>query len=95
MDKKAFMNALSSQLADWQKELNDLSAKANKAGTKAKAEIQNQIKDLNSKMDEAQSKLKQIQEVGDEAWDSVREGFEKSWTEFRGAFKNALSRFKL
>lgn len=94
MDKKAFMNTLSTQVTEWQKELNDLSARAEQAGTKAKTEFQGQIKDLNSKLDDAQSKLKQIQAVGPDAWEDVREGFEKGWTEMRSAFKNALSRFK-
>ena len=44
MDKKAFMNTLSSQITEWQKELTDLSARAEQAGTKAKTEIQSQIK---------------------------------------------------
>jgi peptidoglycan hydrolase CwlO-like protein len=94
MDKKDFMNTLSSQITDWQKELTDLSARAEQAGTKAKTEIQSQIKELNSKLDDAQGKLKQIQAVGPDAWEDVREGFEKGWTEMRSAFKNALARFK-
>lgn len=94
MDKKAFINTLSSQITEWQKELTDLSARAEKAGAKAKSEFQSQMKDLNSKLDDAQSKLKQIQAVGPDAWEDVRDGFEKSWTELRGAFKAALSRFK-
>jgi predicted nucleic acid-binding Zn-ribbon protein len=94
MDRKAFMNSLSSQITEWQKELTDLSARAEQAGAKAKTEFQSQIKDLNSRLDDAQSKLKQIQAVGPDAWDDVREGFEKSWTEMRTAFKNALTRFK-
>jgi chromosome segregation ATPase len=94
MDKKAFLKLLSSQISDWQKELTDLSARAEKAGTKAKAEFQDQIKELNSKLDEAQAKLKQIQAVGPDVWEDVREGFEKSWNEMRTAFKSALARFK-
>jgi chromosome segregation ATPase len=94
MDRKAFMNTLSSQISEWQKELTDLSARAEQAGSKAKTEFQSQIKDLNSKLDDAQSKLKQIQAVGPDAWEDVRAGFEKSWTEMSSAFKNALARFK-
>lgn len=94
MDKKEFLNALQSQIADWQKELNDLGPRADKAGSRAKEEIQSQIKELNGRLDEARAKLKQIQEVGPDAWEDVRAGFEKSWTEMHGAIKNALSRFK-
>ncbi len=94
MDRKTFLNSLSSQITDWQKELNDLSGRAEQAGTKAKTEVQSQIKDLNAKLDDARSKLKQIQAVGPDAWEDVREGFEKSWTEIHGAFKSALARFK-
>ena len=94
MDKKEFVNTLSSQITEWQKELTDLGARADKAGTRAKAEVQAQFKELNAKLDEAQVKVKQIQAVGPDAWDDVRAGFEKSWTEMRGAFKSAIARFK-
>jgi len=94
MDRKAFMNTLSSQITEWQKELTDLSARAEKAGSKAKTDFQGQIKDLNARLDDAQAKLRQIQAVGPDAWEDVREGFEKSWTEMRTAFKNALARFR-
>jgi len=94
MDKKEFLNALQTQIGEWQKELTELGARADKAGTRAKAEFQTQIKELNTRLDEAQEKLKQIQAVGPDAWEDVRAGFEKSWTEMRGAFKSAMARFK-
>jgi len=94
MDKKEFLNSLQAQISDWQKELNDLGARADKAGARAKDELQAQIKELNAHLDEARGKLKQIQEVGPDAWEDVRAGFEKSWTEMRGAFRSALARFK-
>jgi chromosome segregation ATPase len=94
MDRKTFLDTLSTQITEWQKELNDLSGRAEKAGAKAKTEAQAQIKELNARLEDARSKLKQIQAVGPDAWEDVRGGFEKSWTEVRSAFKTALSRFK-
>ena len=94
MDKKEFLNALQAQIGEWQKELADLGARADKAGARAKEEVQAQIRELNGRLDEAQEKLKQIQAVGPDAWEDVRAGFEKSWTEMRGAFRSALARFK-
>jgi len=78
MDKKAFMNTLSSQITEWQKELADLSARGEQAGEKAKTEIQSQIKELNSRLDDAQGKLKRIQAVGPDAWEDVREGLRRA-----------------
>ena len=94
MDKKEFLNSLQSQIGEWQKELNDLGARADKAGARAKDELQAQIRELNTHLDDARTKLRQIQDVGPDAWEDVRAGFEKSWTEMRGAFKSALARFK-
>ena len=94
MDRKDFLNTLSTQISEWQKELNDLSGKAEQAGARAKTEVQGQIKELNAKLEDARAKVKQIQAVGPDAWEDVREGFEKSWTDVRSAFKTALSRFK-
>ena len=39
MDKKAFMNTLSSQITEWQKELADLSARGEQAGEKARGAV--------------------------------------------------------
>jgi hypothetical protein len=35
-----------------------------------------------------------LQEAGDGAWDDMKKGMEKSWTELRGAFSNAFAKFK-
>jgi hypothetical protein len=92
-DKQSFLQKLATQLQEWDTEIDELKVKAHLAKADAKDELNKQIEDLRVKKEAAQVKLKQLQEVGDEAWDELKAGAEKSWTELRGAFRSAMSKF--
>lgn len=93
-DKKSFLQKLAVQLQEWDTEIDELKVKAHLAKADAKDELLKQIEELRVKRDTAQTKLKQMQEVSDEAWDDIRTGLEKSWTELSGAFRSAMAKFK-
>jgi uncharacterized coiled-coil DUF342 family protein len=93
-DKKSFLQKLSEQLQELDTELDELKVKAHLAKADARDELQKQMEELRVKRDEAQIKLKELQGVGDEAWDEIKAGVEKSWGELRGAFKSALAKFQ-
>jgi uncharacterized coiled-coil DUF342 family protein len=92
-DKKSYLQKLAAQLQDWDTEIDELKVKAHLAKADAKDEFAKQIEDLRSKRQAMQSKLQQLQDSGDEAWDDIKTGLEKSWTELRGSFRNAMSKF--
>ncbi len=92
-DKKSFLQKLAVQLQELDIELDELKVKAHLAKADARDELQKQIADLHVKREAAQGKLKQLQEAGDEAWDDIKDGVEKSWGELKGAFKNAMAKF--
>ncbi len=92
-DKKSYLQMLAGQLQEWETELDGLKVKVHLAKADAQDELQKQIEELRSKKEMAQGKLKQLQEAGDEAWDDIKAGVEKSWTELRGAFSSAISKF--
>ncbi|NUM68634.1 hypothetical protein HUU39_25750, partial [candidate division KSB1 bacterium] len=56
-------------------------------------EIEEQITELRAKKDAAMLKFNQLQEASDEAWEDIKAGAEKSWTELKGAFKSAFAKF--
>ncbi len=92
--KQSYLNKLASQLQEWDKEIDVLKVKADNAKAGAKVELQTQLNELRAKRDSAQVKFKELQQAGDEAWDDIKDGVEKSWTELKGAFKSAMSKFK-
>lgn len=92
-DKKSYLQMLADQLREWDTEIDELKVKAHLAKADAKDELQKQIEDLRVQKEAAQGKLKQLQDAGDEAWDDIKVGVEKSWTEMKGAFRSAMAKF--
>jgi multidrug resistance efflux pump len=92
-DKKSYLQNLADQLHHWEVEIDELKTRAGRAQAEAKAGHLNQIDDLCMKKEAAQSKVKQLQEAGDEAWDDMKAGVEKSWAELMGAFAEAFAKF--
>lgn len=93
-DKKSYLQKLSDQLREWDSDIDALKAKAGKATAESKTALLNEIDELRAKKETAQGKLKQLQAAGDEAWDDVKAGVEKSWTELKGAFSKASAKLK-
>jgi recombinational DNA repair ATPase RecF len=93
-DKKSYLQKMADQLKQWDTEINDLKARVKKTRAESKTELLNQIDELHKKQANAHSKLKQLQEAGDDAWDEIKSGVERSWNEFKGAFSNASAKFK-
>ena len=93
-DKKSYLQKIADQLKQWDHEINELKAKTITAKDGSKAEILKQIEELRLKKRTAQDKLIQLREAGDEAWDTMRSGLERSLSEFKGAFSKAVAKFK-
>jgi DNA repair exonuclease SbcCD ATPase subunit len=92
-DKKFYLQNLADQFHQWDVEIDELNARAGKAKAEAKTEHLNQIDDLRAKKEAAQNQMKQLQAAGDDAWDEMKAGVEKSWAELTGAFASAFAKF--
>jgi len=92
-DKKSYLEMLADQLREWDTEIDELKVKAHLAKADAKDEFAKQLEELRAKREAAQGKLQQLQDAGDEAWDDIKAGVEKSWAEMKGAFRSAISKF--
>jgi uncharacterized coiled-coil DUF342 family protein len=94
MDRKVFIDKLTAQLKEWDTEIDQLEAKAEKAKADVKVEYNQQVHELKQKKDAAKSKLEEIIKAGDEAWDELKFGADKAFDEMKFAFEAAISRFK-
>ncbi len=95
MDKrKAYEEKLDAQLKEWNAQIDLLKARADKARAEAKIEYYKTIEALQSKQNEAVTKLQELKTAGDEAWEDLVTGADKAWDEVKAAFHNAASKFK-
>jgi hypothetical protein len=93
-ERKAYEEKLEAQLKERIAQIDLLRAKAEDAKADAKINYYNTIKALEGKLDAARAKLHELKDSGDEAWDAVKTGVEKTWTEAKAAFHEATSKFK-
>ena len=92
--RRAYEEKLDAQLREWSAQNALLKAKADKAKADVKIDYYKTIDTLQSKQDEARTKLQELKTAGDEAWEDLKTGAEKVWSEVKIAYHEATSRFK-
>ena len=92
--RKAYEDKLDAQLEEWNVQIALLKARADKAKADAKIEYYKTIDTLHHKQAEAGTKLHELKNAGDDAWEDLKTGAEKAWDEVKAAFDSAASKFK-
>lgn len=92
--RKAYEEKLDAQLKEWSAQIALLKAKADGARADLKIDYYKTIEALQRKNDEARTKLQALKTSGDEAWEDLKIGAEKVWSEVKAAYHDASSRFK-
>ncbi|HEN21313.1 MAG TPA: coiled coil domain-containing protein [Desulfobacteraceae bacterium] len=92
--RKAYEEKLDAQLKEWNAQIALLKAKAENAKADAKIDYYKAIDALQRRQDEAKTKLKELKTAGDESWEAVKEGAEKTWAEVKTAYHEVASKFK-
>jgi len=92
--RKAYEEKLDAQLKEWNAQIALLKAKAENAKVDAKIDYYKTIEALEHKQDEAKTKFQELKSSGDEAWEAVKGGAEKTWAEVKAAYHDAVSKFK-
>ena len=90
--QKAHVGKVEAQLRQWGAKLDELVAKAEKAGTEAKIDYRKHIDDLKAKHQVAQAKLDELKTAGSEKWEIFKTGVEGACNELEGAFKKLTER---
>ena len=92
--RKAYEDKIDAQLEEWNVQIALLKARADKAKADAKLEYYKTIDTLQHKQNEAGTKLHELKNAGDDAWEGLKTGAEKAWDEVKAAFHSAGSKFK-
>jgi predicted nucleic acid-binding Zn-ribbon protein len=93
-DKELYQQKKQAQLDEWKAEVDKLKARASQASADAQLEMNKQIDALEDKIQAGRSKLAEIAEASDDAWESMKDGVEVAWDSMKSAFSEAAGKFK-
>lgn len=95
MDKRTeYAERLSTQMVEWDMQIEQLKIKARSAKPEARLEYSNAIEALKQKRDEAAEKLKGISAASDDEWEELKTGAEQVWGDIRAMLSDAIKKIK-
>lgn len=92
--RDVYVSKLKSQLDEWNSTIDRMQEAAKVAKLDAELEYRNRLAKLRERRDELQDKIGELQDAGEDAWQTLREGAEKAQQELKMAFDEAKQRFK-
>lgn len=90
-EKELYQQKKQAQLNEWKAEVDKLKAKASGASADAQLELNKQIEALEGKIEEGKTKLAEIADASEDAWESIKEGVESAWESMKSAFSELKS----
>lgn len=92
--KEHYQEKLKERLASLQTDVDRLVTKADKAEANIRLEYYTKIQQLVQKQHHANSRLHELQEASDDAWEELKTGVDIAWNNLSKAVKNASHHFK-
>lgn len=92
--KNAYREKMVAQLEEQRARLELLKAKAKVAVADGKIMAYEELADADQKLDALKSKLKTLTDAGGDAWQEMKGGVEKAWSDLSESCKNAAQKFK-
>lgn len=93
-DKKISQQKKQAQLDEWKAEVDKLRAKLSGATAEAQLKMQEQIKSLEKKIAEGKTKLTEISEASEDAWESMKERVDAAWDSLKSRVNESIAKFK-
>lgn len=93
-DKELYQQKKQAQLDEWQAELDKLKAKTSGASADKQLELNKDIEALEAKIEDGRTKLAEIEQASDDAWESIKDGVESAWDSLKSGFSDAADKFK-
>ena len=90
--KEQYLDKLQARLNGWIAEVARLRAQAEKSEAEARLALQQIATDLEQKIEDARQNIAQLDQASDEAWESIRDGFESAWDTLAHAFSEAAKK---
>ena len=90
---QAFREQTETRLTEYEQEIDQLQAQAEKLGGDAKAKAEQQLTALRQKRDAVSGKLKELGSAGGNAWEQIKSGIEAAMEDLGKAYKKAAAEF--
>jgi CII-binding regulator of phage lambda lysogenization HflD len=90
-EKQAYLQKLSARLKQKEIDIEKMQAKIDAAKGDLGKDYLQAIDDLRMKKDTVTGNMKQLQESGDEVWDEIKQGVDKSWSDLRDTFSTVYA----
>ena len=95
MDRKEiYREKIESQLKEWKAKIDMLESKVSTLSSEAKTTLMKEIEELRGKKTVVKEKLSELQKTGEDTWDKMMGGVEKSAEELKKAVEKVVARFK-
>ena len=89
-----YIEQFKQKLDEWDSEIDELEAKAQRASADIKFEIEDQLSALRVKRDHARLKISEIKDASEEAWVDLKAGADDAWGNLKHALEKAWSHYK-
>ena len=92
-NRHEYIEKFKNKLDEWDADIDELEAQAQKTKAELKFELEDQITSLKVKRDIAKLKLSEIMDSSEEAWEDFKTGAEEAWSDLKSAMEKARSHF--
>jgi DNA-binding transcriptional regulator GbsR (MarR family) len=90
---QAFREKAEARLAEYEQDIDQLQAKAEKLEGDAKAKAEQQLTELRQKRDAVSEKLKELGTSSANAWEQIKSGIDAALEDLGNAYKKAAAEF--
>jgi len=92
--KELYKQKMQAQLAEWEADIEKFKAKASGASANVQLELNKEINLLKVKIAQGKTKLAELADASEDAWESIKEGVDSAMDSLKAAVSDAKSKFK-
>ena len=92
-EKAAYRQKIEVSMEEWNAEVDKLEARADRAGADMQLQYYEELKKLRALQEEARSKLEELEEAGDDAWEGLKNDVDNAISAIQRAVNTSSTRF--
>lgn len=92
--REAYKQKVEAELELAQAKLAELKANSKSAVADARIKYARHVDELELRLADTKSKLKELEEAGENAWERLKGGVDSAWDELSAAVRDSASKFK-
>ncbi len=93
-NRQRYIDQLKAKLDEWNADIDQMEVQANLAKADIKDDVQEKIAELKVKRQEMRDHLDHLANAGDDAWEDIKAGADRTWDTLSDTLKSVIARFK-